>query len=185
MNFKAKDRVYLLDGNIRNRVKAGWDEMLKPAKQRILNPDVRSFLYSINKAESELENFGETLVGKNILEVGCNEGARAYLMARYQDTRVHGIDVDEYTVDQSPDLNAYNPRDVEFVHNTFNEVRKKLSYKVPKSVSNKVTFETCSIEDYKTDNPYDVIISWDTIEHVIDLPKAFQVMASSLKKDGI
>lgn len=184
-NFKAKDIVITLDPELRSQIKPGWEEMLFPAKKRNISPNLMSFIGAVIKADDFLSKFGENLIGKNILEVGCNEGARAYLMAKYQDTKVHGIDVDEYTVDQSPDLNAWNPEDIKFVHNKFDSVRAELGAKFPPAVSGKVSFETTSIEEYKSDNPHDLIISWDTIEHIIDLPKAFQVMARSLKKGGI
>jgi cyclopropane fatty-acyl-phospholipid synthase-like methyltransferase len=185
MEFKANNKVYILDENIRNNVKAGWQEMLNPAKSRVLKPNPYIFVPSITAAENLLATYDQNLIFKNILEVGCNEGARCYLMAKYQDTYVHGIDVDQYTADQSPDLNAWNPKDMEFVHNNFNSMREHIAGYFPLSVKNKVTFETCDIADFVPEGKYDLIISWDTIEHIINLPKAFHVMASCLHREGI
>ncbi len=183
--FFTKDKICVLDAGIRDRIKPGWQEMLNPAKSRVIEPNPIAFSYGVEIAEKRLMAFGETLVGKRVLEAGCNEGARSYWMAKYQGTHVHGIDVDDYTADQSPDLNAWNPKDIAFVHNKFDEMRSEYAKLFPKDVSAKVTFETRGMEQFTTDKPYDVIVSWDTLEHIIDLPKAFNQMASSLKTGGI
>jgi SAM-dependent methyltransferase len=181
MNFSANGKCYELDPELRSRVKAGWQEMLKPAKGRLGKVEpIQSYLPLMNKAEQFVD-----FIGKDILEVGCNEGMRSYLMARYEGTRVHGIDVDDYTVLQSPDMKIWNPEDIKFTTRMFYNVRDELSNKFPQSVSCKVTFSTESIENYATPNPHDLIISWDTLEHIIDLPLAFKQMFNSLKTGGI
>lgn len=184
MTFKANGKEYPIDEKLRNQIKAGWQEMLKPARERDIKPDVDGHRGFVVKAESELKPY-TNLLAKDILEVGCAYGERSYLMARYQDTKVHGIDIDEYIAEQSPDLNAWNPKDVEFVHNKLETVRKELTDSFPKCVSDKVTFETSSMENYATSNPHDLIVSWDVLEHIIDLPVAFNQMANALKTGGI
>jgi len=184
-DFVTKDKTYILQEGLRDRVKPNWQEMLNPAKQRVIKINLDEFSPSVFMAERNLYKFNESLVDRKILEVGCNEGARSFLMAKYQDTYVHGIDVDEYTVDQSPDLNVWNPNDIKFVHDKFDERRLEVSKQFPMNVVNKVTFETTNIETYKVYELYDVVASWDTIEHIIDLPTAFKNMADCLIKDGI
>lgn len=183
--FVTKDKTYNLDDNLRDSVKPGWEEMLKPSKSRTLIISPLDFLPMITQTEKALDKIGETLVGKNILEVGCGFGDRCYLMAKYDGTTVHGIDVDEYTVNQSPDVNMWNPDDITFIHNKIDLIRKQVSDKFPDSVKKKVTFSTESIERYTTENPYDVIISFDVLEHILDLDSAFKQIAGSLKVGGI
>jgi SAM-dependent methyltransferase len=139
----------------------------------------------LNQSEAILDSVGENLIGKDILEIGCAYGERCFLMARYEGTKVHGIDVDEYTVNQSPDLNEWNPEDIQFIHNKLDDIRKKLSYKFPSNVSSRVTFQTCGAEHYVTENPHDVIVSWDVLEHILNLPEAFNAMYHSVKKGGL
>jgi 2-polyprenyl-3-methyl-5-hydroxy-6-metoxy-1,4-benzoquinol methylase len=184
-DFIANGRTYILTEGLRSRIKPNWQEMLNPAKSRVIKVDPYEFATSVFLAERNLAQFGESLVGKDILEIGCNEGARCFLMAKYRDTKVHGIDVDEYTVAQSPDLNLWNPKDIEFVHGKFADMRKELSNKFPHSVNCNVTFETVGIEDYKTSKPHDILISWDTLEHITNLNLAFNQMAGIVKEGGI
>jgi len=185
MSFKANDKVYEIDPGLRDHIKPGWQTMLLPAKDRLgKGMDINSFVPSVYMAEKTLNEHGETMVGKQILEAGCNEGARSYLMAKYQDTVVHGIDVDEYTIDQSPDMKVWNPIDAEFMQNKFRNMRASVGSKFPQIMS-KVSFETASISSYMTPKQYDMIISWDTLEHVIDIQRAFKNMYDLLKNGGV
>ena len=183
--FKVGDRKFELDMTLRDRLKPDWREMLKPAKPRVNNSLPISFLPMLSKSEKEIEKIGETLVGKRILEIGCADGERCFLMAKYEGTRVHGIDVLEYTLNQSPDINVWNPEDVEFIKNKITATREKIARKFPESVSKKVTFETASAETYLTPEPYDIIISFDVLEHIIDLDSAFRQMSLNVKPGGI
>ena len=184
MNFRANGKEYILE-NLREKLKPNWREMLNPVKSRRLVPIPYAQSECLSKAEERLSKLGESLVGKDILEIGCGYGNHAYLMAKYEGTKVHGIDVDEYTVNQSVDLNMWNPKDLELAHNNVVNIRKECSALFPDKVSKKVTFDTCRIEDYATPNPHDVIFSFDVLEHLLDLRLAFNQMANSLKKGGI
>jgi 2-polyprenyl-3-methyl-5-hydroxy-6-metoxy-1,4-benzoquinol methylase len=185
MIFKTKNKEYQLIKGLRDKIKPEWQEMLKPARLRNINTEMYDFQNFLTRTECHLSKHNISLVGKNILEVGCSYGERCFLMAKYEGTRVHGIDVDDYIVEQSPDLHYLIPKDVEFVHNKLEERRKELSNRLPNSVSRKVSFQTCGLENYVTKKPHDLIISWDTLEHILDLPQAFSCMAKSIKRGGI
>jgi len=185
-DFVVDGKVYILDPTLRNQIRPDWQVMLQPAKDRLgKGIDITRSAYAVLIAEGHLNDLGKTLVGRNVLEVGCNEGARSYIMAKYQDTYVHGIDVDEYTVDQSPDMNLWNPNDVKFVHDKFNDMRDKLASKFPEYIVRKVSFQTADISTVMGTPVYDIVISWDTIEHILDLPTAFKNMNKSMVTGGI
>ena len=185
MTFKANGKEFILSEAVRNQIKPDWQQMLNPSKERKLEPCLLGHTPNVNRIVEDLYGHGITLAGKDILEVGCGYGEKCYLMAQYEGTKVHGIDVDEYITDQSPDLNSWNPKDIESVHNKLNVVRTEVATCFPKCVSDKVTFETCGMEGYVTPNPHDLIVSWDVLEHILDLPTAFNQMANALKKGGI
>jgi cyclopropane fatty-acyl-phospholipid synthase-like methyltransferase len=180
-----KFKNYELIPNLRDNLKPDWKEMLNPSKPRNIVPDIYANMPFLSKSEKLLLNLDISLVGKDILEVGCGYGSHAYLMAKYEGTRVHAIDVDDYYVNQSIDLNIWNPEDIELMHNKLDVVRQELGKKFPKCIADKVTFETVGMESYATPNLHDIIISWDVLEHILDLPLAFNQMANAVKKDGI
>lgn len=185
MNFKANNREYELDGGLRDTLKPDWREIFKPVKDSRLRTNPFIATPFVNKAEIELGKYGISLVGKDILEVGCCYGERSFLMARYEGTKVRGIDVDEYLVNQAPDLNVWNPEDMGFIHSRIDDLRSDTSRHFPMSVCNKVTFQTCGMENYITNTPHEIIISWDVLEHILDLPEAFKRMSDSVNKGGI
>jgi len=185
MIFEANGTGYPLIDGLRDKLKPDWREMLEPKKNKKLESCLFPCIPFVLRTEEELAKHKISLVNKDILEVGCAYGERSYIMAKYEGTKVHGIDVDEYTVDQSPDMNAWNAKDIELVHNKLDIVRKELASGFPESVTKKVTFETIGMEGYATPNPHDMIISWDVLEHIIDLPTAFNQMANAVKKGGI
>lgn len=185
MNFKANGKTYELIPDLRDKLKPGWQEMLLPAKPRPSNEDPFGYLEILTRSERSLANIGESLIGKDILEIGCGNGERSYLMARYEGTRVHGIDVDEYTVNQSPDVNVWNAEDIKFIHNKTTNGREKIAELFPDSVRKKVTFSTEGIEEYATPNKHDFIISFDVLEHILDLDKGFCQMAANIKPGGL
>ena len=185
-DFKADGKTYILDEFLRNEIKPDWDVMLKPARGRLgENIDYTSFAPSVTIGEGILNKSGKTLVGRSVLEVGCNEGARSFAMAKFQDTYVHGIDVDDYTVLQSPDMNNFNPNDHKYVHDMFTNVRTKLASNFPEYVTRKVTFQTSDIAKFQATPVYDIITSWDTIEHILDLDNAFANMRKALVTNGV
>ena len=185
MNFKTEYGEFELSKTLRTQLKPDWKATRFPAKDRPINVQMYARIPFLISAEHRLAELDISLCGKDILEFGCGYGELAHLMAKYEGTTVHAIDVDEYIADQAPDLNSWNPKDLEFVNNKWTEVRNTLASKLPKSVTDKVTFGTCGMEAYATPNPHDIIISWDTLEHIVNLPMAFTQMANSVKKGGI
>ena len=184
-DFKANGKTYYLDKDLRNTIKSDWREMLKPAKSRVDTLDPMIHLPMLANAENILFNAGENLVGKNILEVGCSFGNRSFLMAKYEGTTVHGIDVDEYTLNQSPDTNVWNPKDMEYMKDRVAKFREKLFAAFPPAISSKVSFSTESIETFASPEKFDVIISFDVLEHILDLDAGFRQMAANIKPGGI
>lgn len=185
-DFTVDNKIYILDDTLRNQIRPDWQIMTTPAKDRLgQGIDITRSSHAVTLAEGMLNEQGKTLVGKTVLEIGCNEGTRSYIMAKYQDTYVHGIDVDEYTVEQSPDMNIWNPNDIQFVSNKFNEMRHNLASKVPEYISRKVTFQTADIATFIKTPLYNVVISWDTLEHILDLPNAFKRMNKCMVTNGV
>ena len=185
MNFKANGKTYELISDLRDKLKSGWQEMLLPAKPRPPNADPFALLQLLTQSEKNLASIRESLLNKDILEIGCGNGERSYLMARYEGTKVHGIDVDEYTVNQSPDINVWNSEDIKFINNKIAGAREQIAGVFPESVRKKVTFSTEGIEQYATPNPHDFIISFDVLEHILDLDKGFCQMAANIKPGGL
>lgn len=100
---------------------------------------------------------GQFVKNKIVLDVACGEGYGANLFAELADTVV-GIDVDEGTVRSA-----------------------QIKY-----VRDNLKFQTASTTQLPfTDNHFDVVVSFETIEHVDDQDKMLWELKRVLKQDGV
>jgi 2-polyprenyl-3-methyl-5-hydroxy-6-metoxy-1,4-benzoquinol methylase len=102
--------------------------------------------------------FAQSFVrNKNVLDIACGEGYGTSLLAEFANTVV-GIDIDETTV-----MGAQN-----------------------KYVRDNLKFQIASITDLPlSDHYFDVVISFETIEHITDQDKMLLELKRVLKQDGI
>src|SRR4051812_21778603 len=94
---------------------------------------------------------------KTVLDIACGEGYGSNLLAEEADL-VHGVDIDEETIRRA----------------SAKYVRKNLSFKAGNA---------CSIPF--PDNHFDVVVSFETIEHVHDHYSMVTELKRVLKEDGI
>mgnify|MGYP001064063020 CR=1 FL=1 len=105
----------------------------------------------------------EPLSYKNlkILEIGCGRGKRCFEAALGGASKVLGVDIAEKSIQHA---------------------RTTLSSKFPEFISI-VTFECSSINQI-SENNFDVIISENAFEHILDVPSVLNELKLRLKKGG-
>jgi SAM-dependent methyltransferase len=99
--------------------------------------------------------------GKRVLEVGCGHGALSVQMAQAGAT-VLGVDLDKGRIDFA---------------------NRNLSEHFP-DLLNKVTFRAVDALTLPTDEPFDIIVSKDTFEHVADLKLLMKGLGRLLAPGG-
>jgi SAM-dependent methyltransferase len=102
------------------------------------------------------------LRGKRVLEVGCAEGIMSFEMGR-AGARVLGVDVDHESIDYAI---------------------RKLSSDFP-DLTERVTFWSIDVLDLTVNEPFDVIVAKDTLEHVADAASVMTKLGSLLAPGGI
>lgn len=110
------------------------------------------------------EKFGSdapTLAGKHVLEIGCGGGRRSIEAAERGAQAVLGIDISDTAV----------------------EGARATLQATPLAVKERVRFERCKIEDL-ADEGFDVVLSEDTFEHILDPAEALRVIRTKLRKGG-
>lgn len=95
--------------------------------------------------------------GKKVLDISCGVGYGSFLLAKAGASRVDGVDISEEVIDYA-----------------------KNNYQM-----NNLSFIIGNICEYKTDNLYDVIICFETIEHIENYQKALLNLYSLLMSDGV
>lgn len=106
----------------------------------------------------------ENLNACSVLEIGCGTGSLAVYMAEKMGAaKVKAIDIEEVNV-------AF--------------AKENLRVNVAPEVAAKVEYSTTPMEELGADELFDVVVSKDSFEHIMDFEKRFAVMCGHVKKGG-
>ncbi len=104
---------------------------------------------------------------------------KTYCLGLLDCERAAGSDVSFYYEEHTDDVNSYLNQIRQKTLNLFSEQEKNI-------INEKVTFlEDDIIKSSTPDNSYDIITSWETLEHITDIDAAFNNMQRILKPGGI
>lgn len=184
-DFLTEDgRVIKIDPLIRDRLVPNWREQVAPFRadeELVVNHnEVASIVLNTRHIQQELERKGFSFKNKIILEIGCYNGVNAFALGELA-KNVHGIDYPLYYIHQTPNLSWF---DQETISLWLKKRRDLLNKSFPEHCTSKVSFEDISIYNYNKPNFYDVVVSWDVIEHVLDINKFFKKIFDLLKPGG-
>jgi cyclopropane fatty-acyl-phospholipid synthase-like methyltransferase len=103
------------------------------------------------------------LIGKTVLDLGCAEGYLTLDLALSGAKKIVGLDIDSNRI-----LKASS-----FLKTYFT------------SLYNRVVFHDCDLIDYSGCEKFDIIVSKNTFEHIINLRPTFQEMINRLVANGL
>lgn len=156
--------------SLRDKIKANWRQMLQPWQM----PDENELAESLAKGRARVDGLQQILGAGppgTVLEIGCYDGSAAFALAE-RGFVVYASDVADYYRDQSVDgrgadlvqlrnaISRYTPARPWFLHDDL--CRSTLP-----------------------DRSFDLVCSWDVLEHLIDPAAAFKQMARILKPGGL
>lgn len=176
----------LLQG-LRSKIKPGWQNMFIAKTPSVKGVDVKQIVkngtYAAQKITPLISNFGKNISQCTILEIGCNTGATSFALANKGAKKVVGSEFAGYKV-ASIDQNNVTDSKLETVSKELQEIREQLSQTCKnKSAVTFVEDDICNSQLPR--NHFDIICSWDVLEHLHDTQKAFQSMAELLSQDGL
>ena len=183
----------LLEG-LRDDMKPNWRVMLDLGddfhlpSRRELNISIIQARSSIREVRSVLQAHSYDLPGKKILEIGCNNGARTYALAvQAQGAEVIGSDFSSYYVLQRVD-GELTEKSVSEQHKHLGSLRKAVASVINGDVREKTS--VCFVEDDICNSSlpsesFDLVCSWEVLEHIREPEKAFHHIHRILKTGGI
>lgn len=170
----------------RDLIAPNWRSMFLPPSDA-LPPAKRTIDAAMKQAGSLqhlLEIHGFDFVGRDVLEVGCHDGKSSFAMAKLGASSVHGIDIPAYGVLQksggTPDASS-----LEQQSGNLQGLRQRYSDLLGKDIAIRVRFSDLDIADLDEDNAYDLIVSWETLEHITEPKKALANMYKALRPGGL
>jgi SAM-dependent methyltransferase len=175
----------------------GLRTQLKPGWERIFNQDGKSFDKSPQRIENITQNgrlaveriepvinlFSSGIKDKKVLEIGCNSGGTTFAFADKGADEVVGSEFSGYKL-ESISSKATKNSDLKEVNENLKELRGLVKAKFTNPFG--VSFVDDDICNSKIEpNYFDLIFSWDVLEHLHDPKEALKNMHNLLNDDGI
>ena len=187
--FRDSDgNVHKLYKGLRTKIKPGWERMVNRKQRNLSDVDidklkVNSYL-ALNKLESTLNTYGKTIENSRVLEIGCDSGSVSFAMAERGAKMVVGTEFNGYKVDAVSNQTANNVSKLNEADEFLKSLRNKLQGLY--SINNNIEFKNDDICNTSLNvGKFDVICSWDVLEHVHDPKQAFESISKLLDIGGI
>jgi len=180
--------IHQLYNGLRSKIKPGWERMVENKKMNAANANIaklKSNSYvTVEKLESYLKTFGRSITNSQILEIGCHSGSVSFAMAERGAGNVIGSEFNGYkTSSISRDTPNSESKLVE-VNEYLAELRKRLGEIY--STNNNIQFVNDDIcNSNLKENSFDIVCSWEVLEHLHDFKKAFITISKLLKIGGL
>ena len=176
---------------LRDKIKPGWEGSLKKKNYENIpsNEAVLDQLYYSKSQFNKLERLMSIHSVKisqemNILEIGAANGPTTFQIASKQPQSVVGSDIVQYQINQNV-IREENQQTNEQESNYLNKARKKVGEFFDKKTKDIVSFIEDDICNSRIkSSSKDLIVSWDTLEHLNNPQKAFKEMFRILKPGG-
>lgn len=178
----------LLEGH-RDSVKPAWRAMLKPWRDYTPpSPEeaVRSLEQaraSVRSAAAVLQSHGISLRGMRVLEAGCYSGARAFALAAEGAAEVVGSDIPAYYLLQKSGV-AVSEETLEAQRCRLRSIRERVGAGAASAGAVRfVEDDLCASS--LPGGSFDMVCSWDVLEHLRDPGRAFAETARILRPGGV
>ena len=184
----SEGNSHTLLNRLRSKIRPGWERMLKRQKTNIDNDYLQKQKsngeIAVNKILPIIESLGKSIVNSSVLEIGCHSGGTSYSLAEYGASEVVGTEFSGYKVKAvESDEKKFKNQLVE-VNDDLLRIRTRLAalFKQNKKVKF-VDDDICN--STLTPSYFDIICSWEVLEHLHDTENAFISISKLLKEDGI
>lgn len=175
---------FTLREGLRSRIKPGWQSYFEHSyntrsfDKKMAEQQASNGRRAVEKIESLINCFAGGVSQKSVLEIGCNSGAATYAFSEKGASKVVGTDFVEYKT--TSDNNVHDS----VVDNYLSQVRDLVKQCFKPGCQ--VQFRDDDIcNSSLPDNTFDLVCSWDVLEHIHDPLAAFKHINRIMKKGGV
>src|SRR5690554_2390313 len=179
------NNTHVLYKGLRSKIKPGWEKAFEE-KKTVYSSEVISRYISHGKiSAAKFKNLCEAsekkLSDSDVLEIGCHSGATSFNFAQMGAKSVTGTEFSGYKVKAVSQRNADDSALCEV-----NDDLKILREGVAASFSRSVSFRDDDIcKSQLPKESFDIICSWDVLEHLHDPQEAFENCINLLRPGGV
>ncbi len=184
----SNNQTHILFDGLKSKIKPGWEKIFNAKSHEIRIdqqnlPNLKTHGYSeYNRLKNLIELAGLDIKKSHVLEIGCHIGAASYTIAESGAQSVTAIDFYGYKA-KSASLQENASIFLIEVDKNISQIRKNLSH-LFKHSENVSFFDDDICQSKLKNEQFDLILSWDVLEHISDSESAFKEMYRMLKPGG-
>ena len=179
-----RGRVFPRFGGYRDRIVPNWRQAFDTDPAPVRASEVAHIRSQVQAAEDFLKLHGTTVVGRTVLEVGSDRGGHALALAEQGAESVEGIDTAAYGARQRGDGQVTSER-LKTQRLAWDATRSFMARHFQQNDVLRVQFRDLDVAELTDTETFDIVFSWETLEHVSNPKKAFENIARALKPGGI
>lgn len=195
-NFTVKGSFTDRNGN-KHMLYEGFRTKIRPGWEQVFQEDGKSFNQSPQRIETIAQNgkiaveriepiinlYSSGIKNSRILEIGCYAGGTTYAFAEKGAFEVIGSDFSGYRV-QSIDSKKNEKDELKEVNENLKELRNLVRDKFSDTLKASFVDDDICNSTLKSDS-FDIICSWDVLEHLHNPLQAFKNIHNLLNDNGI
>lgn len=185
----SKGKNITLYKNLRDKVKPGWQNFLVNQGKKVdysdekINQSINNSQYALDRIIPLISSNSKEIKDSVILEIGCHLGSTSYLLAEKGAKEVYATDFSGYKA-KSANTEDFTEKTLNEIDTDLKNAREKLREKF--SNGNRVHFfndDICNSQLPK--EKFDLILSFDVLEHISNIDEAFKTISERLNSGGI
>ncbi len=184
-----KKNEHLLYEGLRTKIKPGWERIFRQnttlfdkSPQKITNIAVNGTI-AVDRIEPVINIFTKGIKESNILEIGCSAGGSSFAFAQKKAKEVVATEFSGYKI-KSVNNKSVETEDLNEVNENLKELRSLVKAKFNDASRVKFIDDDICNTNLKPET-FDLICSWDVLEHLHDPLSALKNMRKLLKNNGI
>ncbi|MEM9324849.1 MAG: class I SAM-dependent methyltransferase [Bacteroidota bacterium] len=184
----TQGHVHILRDGLRSKIRPNWKRMLSSEKP-LVNQEYLQELRSngeiaVGKVAPIIQALGKSITNSTVLEIGCHAGATSYSIADAGAMQVVGTEFAGYKVEAVKTASEDVEGRLVEVTDDLRVMREKLGQMFDKTENVRfVDDDIC--RSALTPASFDLVFSWEVLEHLHDPEGAFLSISKLLKPGGV